>query len=187
VVGQSRFHAKRVPRPLRGVLQWIGDRVAPPFQAIWRWLTDVFGSTGAAVVVTLLVVGLAVPLAIFLARGRSRVAARAADGAVGLVDPRADPVDLERRADAAEADGHLSTALRFRYEAGLLRLARADRLELRPDTTTGDARVAVAHEAFDRLTLTFEDVVYGGRPATADDLAAARAGWAELLAVGANR
>jgi hypothetical protein len=99
----------------------------------------------------------------------------------------ADPAELERRAEEAEAALDLDRAVRLRYEAGLVRLVRAGRLELRPDTTAAGAARQVGSPTMDRLTADFEAVVYGGRPADAADVARSRAGWVELLAVGAAR
>ena len=101
-----------------------------------------------------------------------------------LVDASADPAELERRADLAERDGDMATAVRLRFEAGLIRLVRSDRLDLRIDTTAEAAARQVADPTMDRLTIDFEEVTYGGRPARADDLERARSGWREVLASG---
>src|SRR5690606_22292786 len=131
-------------------------------------------------------IGLVALLVWWLAARRSRsVVAR--PGWAGLVDPLADPAALDREADAGEAAGDHALAGRRRYEAGLLRLARADRLTLRPDTTAGSAARQVGAPVMDALTADFEEVVYGGRPATPDDSSRARAGWVELLGAGVRR
>ncbi|MEZ5177720.1 MAG: DUF4129 domain-containing protein [Acidimicrobiales bacterium] len=64
--------------------------------------------------------------------------------------------------------------MRLRYEAGLLRLVRLGHLRLRPDTTAAGAARQVGRPVMDRLTTDFEEVVYGRRLATADDVARSR-------------
>jgi hypothetical protein len=54
-------------------------------------------------------------------------------------------------------------------------------IELRPSLSTGEVARAVHRPAFDRTAARFDEVVYGGRPAAADDVAAAQAAWAEAL------
>ena len=101
---------------------------------------------------------------------RARAGARR--GARGE-DPRA----LDRRADAAEAAGDLEAALRLRFRAGLLRLDARGAIEFRPSISTYEVRRALHSDDFDALAATFDDVVYGGRPAAPSDLAAARERW----------
>src|SRR5690606_27526810 len=116
----------------------------------------------------------------WLVRRRSRAAVDHAAGH-GLVDPSADPDRLEAGAARAEAEGDPAGAVRLRYEAGLLRLVRAGRLDLRPDTTAAGAAEQVDHPTMDHLTADFEEVVYGGRSATPDDVERSRSGWREVL------
>jgi hypothetical protein len=95
--------------------------------------------------------------------------------------PVDDPRSLERRADAAEAAGDLDAALRLRFRAGLLRLDARGRIEYRPSISTHEVRRALHSEGFDRLAATFDDVVYGGRPADPGDVSAARERWPDVV------
>ncbi|MEZ5140378.1 MAG: DUF4129 domain-containing protein [Acidimicrobiales bacterium] len=77
--------------------------------------------------------------------------------------------------------------MRRRFEAGLIRLVRAGRLELRLETTAERAAAEVGGEVLGELAATFQEVTYGGRRATADDVRTARARWPEVLGARAAR
>ena len=47
--------------------------------------------------------------------------------------------------------------------------------------TTGEIGAALHSEPFDELGTEFDQIVYGGRPASAADAATARSGWAAVL------
>jgi hypothetical protein len=100
---------------------------------------------------------------------------------VGGGEEGLDPDELERRAADAEGRGELDTALRLRFRAGLLRLADAGVLRLRPGLTNAAVSRTLRSRRFDELALDFDEVAYGGRPATPDDVAAARSGWPAVL------
>ena len=187
VLEADKYQEPREPRPFRGALRWLADRLRPvgrPFAALWDAAAELPG--GGLLLLCLLggIVGLAVYA--LAARGRGAAVARSTR-ATWLVDPELDPADLDARASEAEARGELGPAVRLRYEAGLLRLARQDRVALRPDTTPYGAASQVGDPTFDRLTATFVDVVYGDRPATHAEVAEARTGWDELLAARVRR
>ena len=182
VLGQREFHEPGVPRPFRRPLQWLGERIAELWGGAVHLLAPVLGTRAAAfVLVATLVAALVGVLTVAIrriSRGQTETAGR---GTRWLVDPTLDPSDLERRAAAASAAGDYDTAVRLRYEAGLLRLVEAGRLELRPDTTATGAAATVDDPTMDDITATFEQVVYGGRPATAADDSASRDGWPMVL------
>ena len=171
VLEGDRYRARDVPRPLEGVLRWIGERV--------RSLGDVVGdvlSTPAGVVGTVAVVATVTVLAVAAATRRRT---RRADEAVrasrrGI---RADPNALDREADGAEAAGDLAGAVRLRFRAGILRLEDAGAIPARPDATTRRLLAVVPAPAFASLARTFDAVAYGGRPAVAADVEAARRDW----------
>ena len=195
VLARREYHPVQLPRPLRAPLRWVRDRFRPVGRAldpVRRFFADVIdailalpGGDFILLGVVLLPVGL---LAWWIVlRSNRSTPVRPGGGGSLLVDLDLDPTDLERRAEQAEVDGHHGEAVRLRYEAGLVRLVRADRLVLRPDTTPSRVAEQLAIPALDRLTRTFEQVVYGDRVATRGDSAAARAGWSEVLGVGARR
>lgn len=186
VLEGDEYQVDEPPRPFKGALEWLGDRLAP----VGRLLDSVFGPLidavrdvpgGPYLVVGLLAAGLTWWIA-RLAERRSR--ARIARGSGGprlLVDLDADPATLDREAESAEAAGELGRAVRLRYEAGLIRLVRADRLVLHADTTARRAADQVGGAVLAGLTSSFEEIVYGERTATPADVAAAREGWPQVL------
>lgn len=187
ILGGDKFQEQRLPRPFKGLLEWLADLVRPVTDAVGRWLSRVFGPIldlpGGRFILLFLVLAASSGLIWWLASRRSRSAVASGTGH-HLVGASADPAELERRADLAERDGDMATAVRLRFEAGLIRLVRSDRLDLRIDTTAEAAARQVADPTMDRLTIDFEEVTYGGRPARADDLERARSGWREVLASG---
>lgn len=181
VLDDERFQEPDLPRPFRGPLRWIGEQAAALWDRAIDLLAPVFGTRGAAVVLAAVLVGGLIGLltAVVARRARSGTPTGAPLGHF-LVDPTLDPDDLDARADDAAASGRYADAVRARYEAGLLRLVAAGRLDLRPDTTASDAAAQVDEPAMDDLTAAFEEIVYGGRTATEADDRASRQGWADL-------
>jgi hypothetical protein len=111
-------------------------------------------------------------------RGRERPGGRRAGFAADAVT---DPGELEALAEEAERRGQLAEALRLRFRAGLVRLDLMGALELRPGLTNRAAARTLRSSRFDGLAVDFDEVVYGGRPATADDVGEARSGWPLVL------
>jgi len=185
ILSGRQFRAAPTPRPFRGVLNWIGDRLAP----VGSWIGHVFGDVfGTWLVVPALMV-IAAALAYVIARMRGRRGRpdgrRAAFDVVD--DDVEDPDELERAAERAERDGQLDRALRLRFRAGLLRLGTRGAIRYRPSLTTGEVRRALGSDTFDELARTFETVAYGGRDAVDDDLAAARREWPRVVADATRR
>ena len=188
ILSERRFHESGVPRPFHGVLEavgrgatWIGDKLAWPFRQLgvrgpeagggWAWLW---------VLLALAVVVLAVVIATRLGRRRGGLRIEAGT-ARSQARGREDPAQLERAAEQAERAGDLAGALRLRFRAGLLRLARARVIPARSSVTTREVRAAVASPEFDELARAFDEVVYGHRDARPDDLERARTGWRRVL------
>ena len=93
-----------------------------------------------------------------------------------------DPRELERLADEAEGRGELERALRLRFRAGLLRLARIEAVP-QPETLTSRQLVRLlGSEQFGPLARDLDEVVYGGRAASRADVENARTGWPQVLA-----
>jgi hypothetical protein len=179
ILSERRYRGSDVPRPLHDALDWLGRR----FHFVGRfydWLAGLVGGHGVVeLVAAALVVALAAWVAVRLAARRaSRDSALA--GVVGG-ERSLDPRELERLAEEAELRGDLEIALRLRFRAGLLRLGRAHALELRPSLTTREARRALRNPRFDALARNFDEVVYGRRPPSSDDVAAARTEWPRVL------
>lgn len=190
ILDGSKYQEQSLPRPFKGVLEWMADGLRPVFSFIEDVLEPIggliLGLPGGRFILVAVILAPVVALMWWLAGRRSRAAVRRSS-ASGLVDLRSDPAELEREADRAEADGDHATAVRRRYEAGLIRLVRSDRLELRPATTPGAAARQLSEPAMDQLTSDFEQIVYGDRDANAEDSTRARNLWGDLLGVKAGR
>jgi hypothetical protein len=179
ILAERRFHGTTVPGPFRGLLEWIGRRLA--------WVGRIAGALDAVVpgprwVMWVVLSALVAAAAALVARRSLTLRVRTAATAAAAAAPEADdPRALERRAEAAEAAGDLEAALRLRFRAGLLRLDARGAIDFRPSLSTHEVRRALRSREFDAVAETFDDVVYGGRPAGPDDLAAARRQWPEIV------
>jgi len=180
ILDERRFHESRVPRPLHGMLEWLGDKLrvlARPFD----WLAGRVpgGSTTLWIAIGALVVALAAYVATRLAARRG---GRLADARAARRTGRApDPGRLERTADEAERRGELELALRLRFRAGLIRLARAEVIPGHEPLTSGQLRRLVGSRSFDRLALDLDEVVYGDAPASAEQVGRARESWPHVV------
>ena len=190
ILAQRRFHPRRFPRPLAGLLRRIGGWFEPVGERIGGWLQplaerigDLVESLGGRTTVLAILAGVVVVLAAVVAArlARRRTAANVTAARSARRPTRASPEELERRADAAEREGQLDHAFRLRFEAGLVRLHDAGRLRLRPSLTTGEVVRRVPSPTLGQLAATLEEIVYGGRPAAPPDLNAARSGWPRVL------
>ena len=179
ILRERRFHARKDPRPLAGVLRRLGGWLRPVGDPIRRLAMKVADNAVGLPILAGIVVALAALIGVRVARRRTMTNLVA--GRLGRRPTPVDPAELERQADAAERASDLDLAFRLRFEAGLLRLHDAGRLRLRASTTTGEVLRTVPSAALGELAMTLEEIVYGGRPAQAPDLDAARAGWARVL------
>lgn len=178
ILDERRFREPETPRPFRGPLAWLGDRL----EELYEWLADRLPGGGGTL--WTLLAGLVVLAAALasLALGRRR-GGRSVAGAGSRQARRrgADPGDLERRADEAERRGDLEAALRLRFRAGLLRLERAKAIPARESLTSGEIARRLRSADFELLAGTFDEVVYGGRAPAPADVHSARAGWTRVL------
>jgi hypothetical protein len=184
ILDQKRFRHKSTPRPLHGVLRWIGDRLRPITRPIGRAFDSIAANTALAWVAGLVVVAIVVAATAALMARRERARVAASGGAVvgGVAAEPMDPSELERAADAAEGEGRYADAVRLRFQAGLARLARSGRLPAGVVEPNGEISRELASARFDSLALRFDEIVYGDRSATAPDVATARSEWPAVLA-----
>jgi hypothetical protein len=192
ILGGRRYKGSPVPRPLHGVLRWIGDR----FASIAHWIGDRFSwlpgppnlwGYGLAFATVALVTVFLVK-ALVDAQARSRAARLGADAdhrRGALLD---DPAALELAAADAELHGDLALAVRLRFRAGLLRLDRdAHAISYRPSIPTSEVRAELSSPTFDGIADTFESVTYGGSDAEPDDTAEAKREWPRVLQAARRR
>jgi hypothetical protein len=182
VLADPRYHPRRGPRPLAGFFERLGELLVDPVIRFFRSIGDSLPSIGsppwialAAIVVIAALLG-AVRLS--SGRGRQRFAA---GGLIGDDEHGLGPDELERRADEAERRGALDEALRLRFLAGLSRLGDAGVVRLRPGLTNAAVSRALRSRDFDGLAHDFDEVAYGGRPATSTDVTTARSRWPGVI------
>lgn len=194
ILAGRRYKGAPVPRPLRGVLRWIGDRFSP----IGRWIGDRFSWVpdaaqpwlGAAVLIVLaIVIGLFVR-SVVETRAHKRAMRLGSDGGEGAPSsaPADDPGALDAAAAEAEARGDLALAVRLRFRAGLLRLDRDARaISYRPSIPTVEVRAELASPTFDGLADTFEGITYGGEDAEPIDTEEAKRDWPRVVQAARRR
>jgi hypothetical protein len=180
LAGQD-FRRHPVPRPLRGPFRWLGARLRPVTDPVRRFLDRLDARGWLATAVAAAVV-LAAGIGGMLTVRRRDLAVVGGGGGWRGGAGRESPESLERQADRAERSGDHETALRLRFQAGLLRLDAAGVLRYRPSLTTGAVTRQVRSTTLARLATTVDEVVYGGRPASPDDVEAARRSWPDVLA-----
>lgn len=178
ILSERRFHETELPRPLQGVLDWLGDRLRPIGDLVDRVLPG--GDNIVWLVVATAVLLLAIFLATRLVRRRGPGAERGRAEARGVAN--LDAAQLEQEADAAENAGDLERALRLRFRAGVLRLMERRQLEDATSITTGALVRRFRSDAFAAGARSFDEVVYGRRQPTPDDARRVREAWEAVLA-----
>jgi hypothetical protein len=186
ILSQRRFEPAPLPRPLHGVLNWLGQTFRPEGRAISNAFSAVAGVLpgGGATVWVLLGGGIVVLAGVLATRtiDRALVASSAPGSRLGDAAGSPDARALELAADAAERDGRFEQAVRLRFQAGLLRLDELGVLAYRPSLPNAAVSRRLRSPVFDGLLRRFEEVAYGGRQAAADDAGRARDGWQRVLA-----
>jgi hypothetical protein len=184
ILSDRRYRSGPSPRPLRGPLQWLGDRLESLFRPIGRLLGGLPWQIW--LLAPVIVIGLIV-WAIARGRGGRTWRATSSRPVRSAAEESEDPDALERAADEAERDGDLARAVRLRFRAGLLRLGDRGAITYRPSVTTGEVRRTLGSARFDELAGTFEAVTYGGRPADRPDVDSARREWPRVLEESSQR
>jgi hypothetical protein len=177
ILSERRFRGSSVPRPLHRPLEWLGRELRRIFDAISSPLPG--GGNLFWTIVAALVVAVAAYVAARLGKRRAgRIVELGQRGTQGDAD---DPRRLEHEAARAERDGEFELALRLRFQAGLLRLGQRRALPTRASLTNGEIGRRLRSDSFRGLARDFDEVVYGHRPAAAEDLDRARVGWPRVL------
>jgi len=190
ILDEPRFHTPAVPRPLHGLLQAVGRAVAFLPHSVDRLVAALAGFVpgGSGVVWGVLAALVLAVVVVLTVRGTRRLLAVPADGEAGSrLAPALSAAELELAAVAAESEGRLADAVRLRFQGGLLGLGERRVIEFVPSMPNGEVSRALRSERFDALARRFEEIVYGGRPAEAQDVDVARREWGWLLSSQASR
>jgi hypothetical protein len=180
ILSQPRFRPTDLPQPLRGPLEALADRIRDLGDPLSRLVNAIPGEGSVEwIVLSIIVAVLAGYVALRLARRRARLRSEPSVAGIGVAT--LDPAALEGDAARAERDGDLERALRLRFAAGLLRLDRRQTIRLRPSLTTGDVARRLGSPHFDRVATVFDEVVYGRREPTDEDVEISREGWRKVL------
>ena len=182
ILAEDRFHETELPRPLRRPLEWLGERLEP----IGNFFADLVAALpGDDWIVYLVLAAAMLALAVFAA---TKLALRRGPPAQlrqrrgDAVEEAADAATLEGLADAAERRGDLERALRLRFRAGILRLVERRQLDDPAHVTTGSLVRRHRSAPFTAGARAFDEVVYGRRAPTPDDVRKVREGWQAVLA-----
>lgn len=177
ILADPRYHPRRGARPLAGFFRRMGELVVDPVLRVLRGIGDHLPDVGTgpwfALAALVVLAGTVITARLSGSRSRRRFPVTPGPGAARA----ADPAELERRSDDAELRGDLDGALRLRFRAGLGRLDQAGAVQLRPGLTNAAVSRVLRSPRFDALVGDFDEIAYGGRRATAHDVATARAGW----------
>jgi hypothetical protein len=183
ILAEDRFHETELPRPLRRPLEWLGDRLEPVGDLVERILEPLPGETSLIwLVLAAAAFLLAVWIATRLVLRHGPPAQRLHGGARADEEESADAATLERLADAAERTGDLERAVRLRFRAGILRLVERRELHDPEIVTTGSLVRRHRSESFSAGARAFDEVVYGRRAPTPEDVRKVREGWQAVLA-----
>ncbi|MDQ1490043.1 MAG: hypothetical protein QOJ23_2557 [Actinomycetota bacterium] len=182
ILTDRRFHPHQGPKPFAGFFRRLGELVVDPVLRFFRAVGDVLPSIGSPLWLALAAVVVAAAVVLTIRLSARRGGPRMPGGGRHTADGDGlDPGELERRADEAERRGDLDAALRLRFRAGLVRLADAGAVRLRPGLTNAAVSRTLRSPYFDELAGHFDEVAYGGRPASESDVAAARATWPAVV------
>jgi hypothetical protein len=180
------FRPKDPPRPFRGVLDWIGARLAEIGRVLgapFAWILETFGDGFGWLIIAAAAAGVIVAV-VSAVRGGSfgRVGRARSSPPPDETQRRSRPEDLEAAAAAAAARGEFDLAVRLRFRAGLQRLDRdAGAIVYSSSIGTGDVRRSVELPMFDRLADRFERVTYGPDVAASEDDDEARREWPRVV------
>jgi hypothetical protein len=184
ILAERRYHAAPVPHPLHGLLQTIGQGL----EEILNVLPDGVGRVGSivpggSVVVwgLLALLLLALGWALGTRGARRALLTSAGSGAPADVATTMSPAELLRAATAAEREGRAGDAVRLHFRRGLMLLLESDRLQVGPTMLSAEVSRSLRSDQFDALARAFDEIAYGGRAATAEDVDASRRGWVGLL------
>ncbi len=183
ILGERRFHAGPIPRPLHGFLHAVGTLLHPLLHRVDdAFNTVAAGIPGGSVTLwTMLAALFLLAIGALTLRSSRRVLRDPGHGGGPAAAPRSSAEALEQAATAAERAGRLQDAVRLRFQAGLMRLAERDLIDDATATPNAQLRRALRSERFDALARRFDEIVYGGDEAHTQDVEDARREWPLLV------
>jgi len=155
------------------LIEWLEEA----WVRVVEWMTAASDYVGGPVIMAILVGGVVLALAALATFNLGKRRARRVDERIRREHEAArglDPVSLEQAAESAQARGDHAEALRLLFRASLIRMDRLGLIDLRPGTTSGTVASSLNSTEFDRVAVRFDSVVYGGKPASADDVTMVR-------------
>lgn len=161
--------------------EWLEQAWIRLLEAAGALAERVGGPVVLALLIAVAVVALTVAVVSNLGRRRARVVTERARQHLQAVRGL-DPADLERGAALAEETGDHAAAMRLLFLALLIRLDRAERIDLGPASTSASIADQLRSPGFAEAAARFDEVVYGGRPAGPHDPARVRAIASQMLA-----
>ena len=164
--------------------EWLEDFLARMWIRLLELASALADYVGGPLVLGLLIGGLVIGAAVVITANLGRRRARVVDERLRREHEAArgiDPVLLDRQADEASRAGEHEAAFRLAFRAGLVRLDREGRIDLRPGTTSGTLVDTIDDPAFTRLADRFDGVVYGSDDPVPADLETTRSVMAGLL------
>lgn len=181
ILSDGRYRDSEPPRPLKGVTEWIDERLEGVGRSVTDFITRVLPGGMALFWVLMVLIVVLVTIVLSLRYGARGTRGRADDRWDTSRRSREDPGQLERSADRAEAEGDLETSIRLRFRAGVLRLANRGVLPRWSSVTSEEISEALGSPTFDQVAATFDRVVYGHQSATKRDVDESRRGWGAIV------
>jgi hypothetical protein len=184
-----RAEAERIlSQPKYRVETTVSERFQQWLAEIWfrflEFVDRVAGWVGGPLVLGLILFALVVVVSVLVARNLGARRAREVEARIRrehALAHGADPAELEDAADERAAAGDFAEGVRLRFRAGLLRLDERGRIRFRPGLTSAEIQDLLSSPDFELLARRFDEIVYGGHQAGADDYRRALEGWARLL------
>ncbi|HYO46138.1 MAG TPA: hypothetical protein VEY33_05560 [Gemmatimonadota bacterium] len=181
VLTQGKFKERDIPRPFRGILDEIGERLRP----VGEWFVELANDLTGGRPEWLLALLAAIVVVVSILVARRIIHKRTRDAVdrprTGLDTAGLDARELESQADEAERNGLLETAIRLRFKAGLVRLAESGAIPSRASLTSEEIAEFVRSRDFEEIAATFDEVVYGRRAPAQADVVRSGTGWAAVL------
>ena len=170
----------RFPTPAESWWDRFVARLLSEAARLFAALIDAIGGPAVAAVIALLLVAVIVLFVVFRLAGRRASDVEARQTLARMIERGVDPDEMLRQAAAASRNGDHRNAVRYRFVAGVLDMARRGRIRYEPGLTTEGIARQVTDPTFDDLADQFDAIVYGGREASVTDDEVSQRMWDQL-------